>query len=251
MALHSLPLALLLVCALGCQDSSSGRGLRARDDDTADLTSGALARATDPAARAAAQALADRRPWRATLALAPALADSTRRSPDVLLLAATAASEWGGWEQVERLLDGQTWVDTLANGRGRTLLTMAALARNADSAALAHARTSRGLGGSAAERALRAVLHARALDRLNMRDSSRAAYAAAAGMLPAAKDWLLLRAAGVTPDSAERGHSLGWGPSASSSATTAEVGVGTTVGGIGLGVGVMGAAPGIYSRCPT
>ena len=204
MALHSLPLALLLVCALGCQDSSSGRGLRARDDDTAALTAAALARATDPAAKAGAAALAERRPWAATLALAPALSDSSRRTPEVLLLAATAASQWGGWEQVEQLLTGASWIDTLADGRGRTLLTMAALQRNADSVALEHARIGKQLKGSAPERALRAVLHARALDRLGMRDSSRVAYTAAAEMLPTTRDWLLLRAAGVTPDSARR-----------------------------------------------
>ena len=105
---------------------------------------------------------------------------------------------------MEELLEGAAWVDTLADGRGRTLLTMAALQRNADSLALEHARIGRRLAGSAAERGLRAVLHARALDRLNMRDSSRAAYAAAAEMLPTTRDWLLLRAAGVTPDSAGR-----------------------------------------------
>ena len=120
------------------------------------------------------------------------------------MLAATAASEWGGWDKVEELLAGAPWIDTVASGRGRTLLALAALARNADSAALAHTRVAMTLGGSASERALRIVLHARTLDRLDMRDSSRVAYAAAAEMLPLARDWLLLRAAGVTSDSALR-----------------------------------------------
>ena len=204
MALHSIPLALLLACALGCQDSSSGRGLRSNAEDTAELTQATLARSTDPAARAAAAALAEGRPWRATRILAPALADSARRTPELLMLAATAASEWGGWDKVEELLAGAPWIDTVANGRGRTLLALAALARNADSAALAHTRVATTLGGSASERALRMVLHARTLDRLDLRDSSRVAYAAAAEMLPLARDWLLLRAAGVTSDRARR-----------------------------------------------
>ena len=120
------------------------------------------------------------------------------------MLAATAASEWGGWDKVEELLTGAPWIDTVANGRGRTLLALAALARNADSIALTHTRVATTLGGSASERGLRMVLHARTLDRIDMRDSSRVAYAAAAGMLPLARDWLLLRAAGVTSDSATR-----------------------------------------------
>ena len=205
MALHTLPLVLLLSCAIGCQqDSSSGRALRSGSDDTAGLAAATLARSTDPAARAAATALAERRPWRATRELAPALADSARRTPEILLLAATAASEWGGWDRVTRLLDGAPWVDTLAGGRGRTLLALAALARNADSAALAHTRVAAQLPGTDSERSLRTVLHARALDRANMRDSARVAYEAASRMLPIARDWLVLRAAGVTADSAAR-----------------------------------------------
>ena len=48
------------------------------------------------------------------------------------------------------------------------------------------------------------VLAARAYDRVNQFDSARAGYAAAATLLPTISDWLLLRAAGVTPDSAAR-----------------------------------------------
>src|SRR4029077_11469935 len=45
---------------------------------------------------------------------------------------------------------------------------------------------------------------ARALDRLNVRDSAATLYARAADMLPTARDWLLLRAAGLTDDKKER-----------------------------------------------
>jgi soluble lytic murein transglycosylase len=48
------------------------------------------------------------------------------------------------------------------------------------------------------------VLAARAYDRAKQLDSARADYEAAAGRLPALADWLRLRAAGVTPDSAKR-----------------------------------------------
>src|SRR5204863_6793519 len=53
-------------------------------------------------------------------------------------------------------------------------------------------------------RATRLVLLARALDRLNQRDSARATYERAAQPLHEIGDWLTLRAAGVTDDSAAR-----------------------------------------------
>jgi soluble lytic murein transglycosylase len=48
------------------------------------------------------------------------------------------------------------------------------------------------------------VLRARNFDRADKRDSARALYEAAAKQLPQISDWLYLRAAGVTPDSASR-----------------------------------------------
>lgn len=48
------------------------------------------------------------------------------------------------------------------------------------------------------------VLRARNFDRADKRDSARALYEAAAKQLPEIADWLYLRAAGVTPDSASR-----------------------------------------------
>ncbi|HUF65722.1 MAG TPA: transglycosylase SLT domain-containing protein [Gemmatimonadaceae bacterium] len=48
------------------------------------------------------------------------------------------------------------------------------------------------------------VLRAREYDRNNLTDSARMGYLAAADSLPAVADWLLLRAAGVTADSAVR-----------------------------------------------
>jgi soluble lytic murein transglycosylase len=55
-----------------------------------------------------------------------------------------------------------------------------------------------------ADSTLTLVLRARAYDRAGQLDSARAAYAAAADQLPRVGDWLRLRAAGVTPDSASR-----------------------------------------------
>jgi soluble lytic murein transglycosylase len=48
------------------------------------------------------------------------------------------------------------------------------------------------------------VLQAREHDRLNRRDSAREAYLEAARQLPRVSDWLLLRAAGVTPSADDR-----------------------------------------------
>jgi soluble lytic murein transglycosylase len=53
-------------------------------------------------------------------------------------------------------------------------------------------------------RATRLVFLARALDRLNQRDSARATYERASQQMREISDWLTLRAAGVTDDSAAR-----------------------------------------------
>jgi soluble lytic murein transglycosylase len=161
----------------------------------------------DPAVRAADSALAQGRSWRATQLIAPALADSSRRTPAALLLAATAAGEWEGWTQVRRLLAGERWIDTLFAGRGRALLARAALGEgvpHADSLALEHAERAVGSAPDEHERGLRLVLLARALDRLDQRDSAAATYLRGAARLPDVADWLRLRAAGSTADSALR-----------------------------------------------
>ena len=53
------------------------------------------------------------------------------------------------------------------------------------------------------------VLRARAYDRADKRDSARALYEEAAKTLPQIADWLYLRAAGVTSDSAARASYYG------------------------------------------
>jgi soluble lytic murein transglycosylase len=142
--------------------------------------------------------LARGRPWYAYQALRPALTDSTRRTPLTVFLAATAASRWGGWREVERLLDTASWIDTLFRGEPRVLLVHAALHRNADSLAADRAAKAVVNAESPALRGERLALLARALDRRNRLDSARATYLRAAEDLPTIRDWLLLRAAGVT-----------------------------------------------------
>jgi soluble lytic murein transglycosylase len=159
---------------------------------------------SDSAVVAANTHLARGRPWYAYQALRPALADSTRRTPSVVFLAATAASRWGGWREVERLLGGATWADSLFNGEGRVLLIRAALEREADSVAAARAALAVEFARDRVARGERLVLLARALDRRNRLDSSRATYLRAASDLPDLREWLLLRAAGVAPGRARR-----------------------------------------------
>jgi soluble lytic murein transglycosylase len=135
--------------------------------------------------------------------IAPVVQDSTLRTPSAVILAATAASRWGGWPEVGRLLEGETWLDSLFEGRGRVLLARSALERGADSAALAHALAAP-RGRDPESEGERLVLLATALDRVDARDSAAASYERAAAVLPMVSDWILLRAAAATGDSAGR-----------------------------------------------
>jgi soluble lytic murein transglycosylase len=164
----------------------------------------------DSLIEAARAALAAGRPWQATRLVAPLVRDGATRSPAVTLLAATAAAEWGGWDQVTGLLGSAAWVDSLYERRGRVLLARAALmrpARAGDSTALFHARLAMQTAVDSSERSARLVLVARAFERAGQIDSARASFTRAAAALPALSDWLRLRAAALTSDSAERSQS--------------------------------------------
>ncbi|HET7458526.1 MAG TPA: lytic transglycosylase domain-containing protein [Gemmatimonadaceae bacterium] len=193
-----LGLFLALACS-GCADR--------RPSDPPQSVSAAdsvALRPADPTLRAAADAINAGHPWRATQLLSPIIADSTRRTPEAIYLAAAAAAGWEGWREVERLLDGATWLDSLFGGEPRALLARSALALRRDTLAADRAAASLGSAASPRARGLRLVLLARARDRVNDRDSAQAAYAAAAALLPEVGDWLRLRAAGVAADSAAR-----------------------------------------------
>lgn len=149
----------------------------------------------------AGEALARGRPWQATRLLSVVLQDTSGRQPAAVFLAATAASEWGGWREVLQLLSNQEWIDTLYDGRARVLLARAALERRMDSLALQHALAAVQADPSSGQRLL---LLGAALDRVDARDSAAAVYLRAAGRLPDAAAWIKLRAAAVTDDSAAR-----------------------------------------------
>lgn len=163
-------------------------------------------RGLDSALAMADQALARGRPWQATRLLTPWLRDSAVRTPAAVFLAAQAASEWKGWTEVLQLLGGEPWLDTLYEGRGRVLLARAALERRQDSAALQHAFVALKREPASGERLL---LLAMALDRVGARDSAAELYTRAADRLPSVADWLLVRAAAVTDDSAGRARLYG------------------------------------------
>ena len=161
--------------------------------------------AADSTLVAAERALASGHAWQATRLLAPVLRDPARRTPAALLLGARAAAGWEGWSEVDRLLRGQPWLGREFGGAGYELLARSALERGSDTvAAAAYADSALRHANAARERATRTVLRARALDRLNQRDSARADYERASQQLRDISDWLLLRAAGVTDDSGSR-----------------------------------------------
>ena len=193
----------VLALLLACGTDADGRLV----DDvpaSAPARAAALVTSDDPAVQRARAALLEGRPFLATQLLAPSLGDPARRTPEVVLLAATAAGEWGGWSTVESLLRGEPWLDARFDGAARDLLARAALARRADSLAAGHAARAVASARTDLDRGTRLVLLARALDRLEQRDSAAATYRRAAGLLPHAESWLLLRAAGVTDDPSAR-----------------------------------------------
>ena len=151
----------------------------------------------------ASVALAHGRPWEASRIIAEVLADTARRTPDALILAATAASRWGGWPEVTHLLRGQPWLDTAYGGRGRLLLARAALQQGDDSVALVYALATPASSIDSVD-GERLVLLATALERLHARDSAATTYTRAADRLPTIAGWLRIRAAATTDDSATR-----------------------------------------------
>jgi soluble lytic murein transglycosylase len=158
----------------------------------------------DPAYREAEAALAQRRPWRAEALLAPALEDSARRTPAVVLLAAQAAAANERWARVDSLLEPGPLADPRADASARLLRARRALERGDAATALEHARVARSLAADEETRGRALVFLARAHERLGARDSARAAYVDASAALAPVADWLTLRAASITRDSSAR-----------------------------------------------
>ena len=194
--------ALLLSATLSCQQAE-------RRDAAGEVAATLAARPVpvptpDLDLRAAQVDLSEGPAWLATRKVAPVLRTPSRRTPEAVLIAARAASAWGGWSEVQRLLASEPWLKERFGGEGLELLARSALERGDAADARANAEAALRVPGEPAARALRLVLLARALDRLDARDSAAASYRRAADALPLAREWLLLRAAGATDDAAAR-----------------------------------------------
>ncbi len=191
------------VCAAGCTGAPlPDRGRRSEGEvELAGGRQDAIIQG-DPLAVRADSLVRAGRPWRATALLASKLTAPDGAAPEVRLAGARAAAAWEGWTEVDRLLRGAPWLNSQFGGEARELLARGELERAQD--ARADAALALASAGDDESRITRHVLLARAFDRANTRDSAAAHYAAAAARLPRVSDWLRLRAAGVTDDSAAR-----------------------------------------------
>ena len=199
MRLRLIPVLALLVVASCSPGKSSADGEIARQTD--DELERAIA--ADTTLRDAVRNIDAGHPWKATVALAPRL---PQKKPATQLIAARAAAAWGGWTEVEKLLASEPWIDSSFSGEARSLLARAALDRDSNEVAIRHAEAAVSLAPSAAERGVRQVYLARALDRADQADSAAGTYRAAAKSLPLVKEWLLLRAAGAERDADARAN---------------------------------------------
>lgn len=158
----------------------------------------------DTDVRSAQVELAEGRAALASRIVMPVLRKPDRRTPEAVLVAARAAAQWGGWMLVKSVLAYEPWLGTRFAGEGLELLAKSALELDDAPQARAHAEAALAVPAEPAARAVRLVLLARALDRLDQRDSAAATYRRAANALPVAREWLLLRAAGATEDARAR-----------------------------------------------
>ncbi|MEX2152105.1 MAG: transglycosylase SLT domain-containing protein [Gemmatimonadaceae bacterium] len=194
--------ALLLTAALSCQqgerrESAGEVAVRLPVTPTPVPTE-------DPDVRRAQTELADGRAALATKIVMPVLRTPERRTPEAVLVAARAATDWRGWQVVSSLLAHEPWLATRFNGEGLELLARSALERGEAAKAREHAEAALRVPSEPGARAVRLVLLARALDRLDVTDSAAATYRRAADMLPAVREWLVLRAAGSTEQTRAR-----------------------------------------------
>jgi soluble lytic murein transglycosylase len=143
-------------------------------------------------------------PWRATMRLTSLVADTAQTTPEAVMVAAEAANGWRGWGHIERILADHTWVDTLFAGRARSLLARAALERREDTTAVEHAQAAVRTSAGAVDRPERLIVLAQAYHRTEQFDNAARAYRDAERELPHIAQWLRLRAAAVTADSATR-----------------------------------------------
>ncbi|HEY6948116.1 MAG TPA: hypothetical protein VI297_04790, partial [Gemmatimonadales bacterium] len=105
------------------QEPVAAEAAPATAPDTSPATSGAI----DSLLAAATEAIARGLPYRASRMLDSVVRDSARRTPEATLLAAQAASRWGGWLEVSRLLADTAWPDERLRGPALLLAARAAV----------------------------------------------------------------------------------------------------------------------------
>jgi soluble lytic murein transglycosylase len=135
-------------------------------------------------------ALQSGQPWKAWRLLRDEV-DAPDAAPTYVLLASRAAADWGGWENVRRLLHGRDWLAREQGGEGLFLLARSQEELGDRAAAAASYRRYLASGATAR----RGVAQAR-LGRVLMRSGAPAeaarAFAAAATALPEVDDWMHL-----------------------------------------------------------
>lgn len=194
--------AMLLAATLSCQQ---GERRESHGEVAATLPTRPTPVPTpDRDVRAAQIELAEGRAAQASKIVMPVLRSPERRTPEAVLVAARAAADWGGWTLVTSMLAYEPWLKSRFGGEGLELLARSALERDDAPEARVRAEAALRVPAEPSARAVRLVLLARALDRLDERDSAAATYRRAADALPLVREWLWLRAAGSTQDSRTR-----------------------------------------------
>jgi soluble lytic murein transglycosylase len=129
------------------------------------------------------------RPWAAWTALRPHMAKPESAPAPVVLMAARAAAEWGGWNHVERLLGGQPWLDSEGGGDGWFMLGRAAEeSEDLEGAAVAFRRAA-----AVAPPPLRARAElrlGRVLRQAGDHRGAAAAFESVAAQMPEIDEWL-------------------------------------------------------------
>ena len=160
-------------------------------------THSAPAQDSPPVPEAALNALREGRYLRASQILREYLGATRDSSAAAILLSARAEAGWGDWQQVEQLLRGRRWLDTISSGQGWELLARSQyeLGRYEESSTslarfLAVAEDAGDRAQGLAE-VRRAIAHRQA----DENDSARAAFHRAAPLLPQIADWIHVFAA--------------------------------------------------------
>lgn len=156
----------------------------------------------------ALKAMQQGRYWRASRILREYLARVPDPAPETILLAAQAEAGWGDWATVEQLLAGRSWLDTVANGLGWSLLgrSRLELGRFAESGEALGRFLAVAAGGGDRERGLAELR--RGLAFTGAGDAGRALRELDRGAerVPELADWIAVfaaRAAAVAGDTAE------------------------------------------------